>query len=70
MNFKITTDDNQTAKRLTHCDDAFCLLSDISNKIRGYFKYEEGQNGARKPEELLEAIRQIITDEDLLKYWQ
>lgn len=55
-------EDDQKARRLLSCDDAFSLLWNINGKLRGYLKYET----KKTEEEIIEEIMEDIADTNLL----
>lgn len=65
MKITIEEKDNTKAKRLLSTDDVFGLLWDIDSKLRGYLKYGTELD----KDQVMEEIRDMISEENLLDLW-
>jgi hypothetical protein len=65
MKITIEEKDISQAKRLLSTDDVFGLLWDIDAKLRGYLKYGTELD----KEQIMEEIRDMIGEENLLDLW-
>ena len=66
MTITIKEENKEQAKRLLSCDLVFCLLSELDQKLRSYQKYETHKTR----DEILDELREIIHEDNLLDLWQ
>jgi len=66
MKITLEESDLNKAQRLLSCDEAFSLLYDIDQKLRGYLKYETKLTR----DEIMEEVREDINESNLLDLYQ
>jgi hypothetical protein len=65
MEIIIKTKDEDKAKRLIHCDDAFRLIWEISQKLREYNKYQPDKTR----DEIIDELNELIGEENILELY-
>lgn len=67
MKITIQEDDIDKAKRIISCDEAYSLLWNLDQKMRGWVKYGVAEN--KSYQDLLNELRDDIGNSNLLDLW-
>jgi len=69
MKITIQTRDSLKAERLLKVDEVFSLLWEVNERIRRFYKYEDGQVTGETSDTVLKEIERAIQENNLLNLY-